>query len=69
MKKYFFSFLLSVSVLLAEQKALIVSEGGLGSTGSGELNTYLKNGWKIFSITPGSGSDSISSCWLVILEK
>lgn len=43
MKKYFFSFLLSVSVLLAEQKALIVSEG-FGSTGSGELNTYLKNG-------------------------
>lgn len=68
MKKYFFSFLLSVSVLLAEQKALIVSEG-LGSTGAGELNTYLKNGWKIFSITPGSGSDSINSCWLVILEK
>ena len=72
LKLLFLSLLLAVTVHAEEQCALVIRSSyssGADSTGLKELSVLLLQGWTVASTTPGSGNDSMSSFWLVILKK
>ena len=72
LKLLFLSLLLAAAVHAEEQRALVIRSSysfGNDSTNLKELSVLLLQGWTVASTTPGSGNDSMSSYWLVILKK
>lgn len=72
LKLLFLSLLLAAAVHAEEQRALVIRSSysfGNDSTNLKELSVLLLQGWTVASTTPGSGNESMSSYWLVILKK
>ena len=73
LKLLFLSLLLAAAVHAEEQRALVIRSSYSSSSTNpkelSELSVLLLQGWTVASTTPGSGNDSMSSYWLVILKK